>query len=429
MINQDVIKKLIREQQPVRLPESPVPREIAEEFERIRHNTQIIIIKGLRRCGKSTFIQWVRSYEKNPHYYFNFDDDRLTNFVIQDFETLLEMFIELLGPAKIIYFDEIQNIAGWEKFIRRLHDQEYKIYLTGSNARLFSRELGTHLTGRTISIEMLPYSFREYLTACNLPYTKQITYTTEEKGLLKKAFNEFVKMGGIPDYIRFQQPEYLRDLYDSILYRDIIVRHNIGKEQSIKSLVYYLASNTGKEVSYNNLKNLLKLASATTISDYCYFVEMSYLCFFVNQYSASLKAQAHYRKKEYFIDQALSQSVGFRTSEDYGRTLENIVFLELKRRRYDIYFHKAEKECDFLTVKNHRIIQAIQVTAHLNDEVVKRREFEGLMEAMKNYHLTSGLILTEDTEFRENNIVVMPIWKWLFEYESTTQSFPLSTRL
>lgn len=415
MFNQQVITQIIREQQPIRLPDELIQRVIWHEIAPLRQNNQIIVIKGMRRCGKSTVMQWMRSQEKNPHFYFNFDDDRLADFTIADFQTLLELLIELIGPAKIVFFDEIQNIPGWEKFIRRLHDQGYKIYLTGSNARLFSRELGTHLTGRTISIEMYPYSFSEYLDAKKIVFTKQKNDTTEEKSLLKSHFNQYVKMGGIPDYIRFEQPEYLSDLYESILYRDIIVRHNIGKEQALKSLVYYLASNIGKEVSYNKLKSLLKLASATTVSDYCYFIETSYLCFFVNQYSASLKVQAHYGKKEYFIDQGLAQKIGFRISEDQGRMLENIVFLELKRRKFEIYFHKATKECDFLVKEAHKITQAIQVAVYLDNEDTKRREFDGLKEAMNIHHLKNGLILTENTEFQEDNITVMPIWKWLLE--------------
>lgn len=412
MINHSVIKQLIREQQTVRLPSNPVPREVWQEFEPLQQNNQIIIIKGLRRCGKSTFMQWARSRSSSPHYYFNFDDDRLTNFDSEDFQMLLESLIELNGLAKTCYFDEIQNIAGWEKFIRRLHDQGYKIYITGSNARLFSRELGTHLTGRTISIEMFPYSFSEYLHAKNISSVKE-NHTTEQKALCKSAFNDYVRIGGIPDYLQFEQPAYLNELYESILYRDIIVRHHIGKEQTLKSLVYYLASNIGKEISYNKLKNLLKLASATTVSDYCYFIEMSYLFFIINQYSSSLKVQAHYAKKEYFIDHALAAKIGFRTSEDYGRTLENIVFLELKRRKYDIYFHKANKECDFITKESHRVTQAIQVCSHIDSEETRKREFEGLKEAMQTYRLKTGFILTDNTEFEEDNIRVMPVWKWL----------------
>ncbi|OGT26101.1 MAG: ATPase [Gammaproteobacteria bacterium RIFCSPLOWO2_02_FULL_42_14] len=414
-MNQEVITQLIREQQPIYLPDNLIERSIWHEFAPLQRNNQVIVIKGMRRCGKSTFMQWVRSQEKHPHFYFNFDDDRLVNFTIADFQRLLELLIEVVGPAKVVYFDEIQNIAGWERFIRRLHDQGYKIYLTGSNARLFSRELGTHLTGRTIAIEMFPYSFSEYLSAKKITHSDHKTKTTEEKSLLKSYFNHFVKMGGIPDYIRFEQPEYLSDLYENILYRDIIVRHNVGKEPALKSLVHYLASNVGKEISYNKLKQMLKLASATTVSDYCYFIEMSYLCFFVNQYSPSLKTQAHYAKKEYFIDQALVQKIGFRISEDQGRMLENIVFLELKRRKQEIYFHKGNKECDFVIKEAHKITQVIQVVMHLDNEDIKQREFAGLKEAMKTYHLKTGLILTDNTEFQQDDIIVMPVWKWLLE--------------
>lgn len=415
LTNQELIKQIIQEQQALRLPDPLILRNIWKQFEPLQANKQIIIIKGLRRCGKSTFMEWVRSQQKEPHFYFNFDDDRLVNFSVADFQLLLDLLIELLGPAKLVFFDEIQNIEGWEKFIRRLHDHGYKIYLTGSNARLFSRELGTHLTGRYIALEMYPYSFSEFLAAKQYKLDPKKIFSSENKAEIKRLFNEYIKIGGIPDYVRFEQPEYLSDLYESILYRDIVVRNGILKEQALKSLGYYLASNIGKDISYNKLKNLLKIPSATTVSDYCYFLEMSYLCFFTNRYSPSLKVQAHYGKKEYFIDHALASKVGFRSSEDYGRMLENIVFLELKRRNYEIYFHKENKECDFIIKEAHKVTQAIQVTTHLDNEDLKKREFDGLKEAIHHYKLQSGLILTENTEFQEDNVNVMPIWKWLLE--------------
>lgn len=412
-MNQQLIKQLIQEQQPIRLPTNHVIRGLWGKFETLQQNNQIIIIKGMRRSGKSTFMQYVRSLQPLPHFYFNFDDDRLVEFTVHDFQLLLETLIELLGPAKIVFFDEIQNIPGWEKFVRRLHDHQYKIYLTGSNAQLFSHELGTHLTGRYIALEMYPYSFNEYLMTCNCSFDSTRIYTTEDKAYLKSIFNDYYQIGGIPDYVRFEQPDYLADLYDSILYRDIIVRYNIGKEQALKTLVYYLASHVGKDVSFNKLKVLLKLASATTVSDYCYYLERSYLCFFISRYSPSLKVQAHYGKKEYFIDHALARKIGFRVSEDRGRLFENIVFIELKRRGYDIYFHKENKECDFVIKKDNTIIQAIQVTTQLDSAETEKRELEGLQEAMSSYHLTTGLILTENTEEQRGNISVLPIWKWL----------------
>ena len=374
-MNQSLLRQLIQEQQPVRLPADLVIRDVWAKFQSFESNNQIIIIKGLRRSGKSTLLQLARSLQKEPHFYFNFDDDRLVNFTVADFQSLLEQLIEFQGSAKVVYFDEIQNIAGWECFVRRLHDQNYKIYLTGSNAQLFSQELGTRLTGRYLTLEIYPYSFQEFLRAKRYEVPWDRLDTTENKSQLKRLFNQYFSLGGIPDYLRFEQPEYLSDLYESILYRDIIVRHKIGKEQALKSLVYYLASHVGKDISFNRLKNIINLASASTVADYCYYLETSYLCFFVPRYHASLTVQSHYGKKEYFIDHALARKVGFRSSEDQGRLLENIVFIELKRRGAEVFFHKDQKECDFLIQQDHKIVQAIQVTVHLDHEETRQREW------------------------------------------------------
>jgi uncharacterized protein len=263
-MNQQLIKQLILEQQPIKLPNKHVVRDLWDKFVPLQDNDQIIIIKGMRRSGKSTFMQYARQIQDAAHFYMNFDDDRLIEFTVNDFQLLLETFIELFGSAKTIFFDEIQNIPGWERFVRRLHDQQYKIYLTGSNAHLFSAELGTHLTGRYIALEMYPYSFAEYIRANQLVLNINNIHTTEDRAYLKSVFNDYYQTGGIPDYVKFEQPDYLADLYDSILYRDIIVRYKIGKEQALKTLVYYLASNVGKDLSFNKLKILLKLSSATT---------------------------------------------------------------------------------------------------------------------------------------------------------------------
>lgn len=412
-MNYELVKQIILEQKAINLPEKLVVRTLWEKVKPLQENSHIIIIKGMRRSGKSTFIQYIRSQQSSPHLYFNFDDDRLVDFTIHDFQLLLETLIETNGPAKIIFFDEIQNIPGWEKFIRRLHDQNYKLYLTGSNAQLFSHELGTHLTGRYIALEMYPYSFKEFLTTYDYTLDSEQIYTTEDKAYLKSVFNDYFEIGGIPDYVRFRQPDYLKDLYEGILYRDIIVRHNLSKEQALKSLVYYLASHIGKDVSFNRLKNMLKLSNAATVADYCHYLEMSYLCFFINRYSPALNVQAHYGKKEYFIDHNLARKIGFRTSSDRGRLLENIVFLELKRRGYDVYFHRGKKECDFVIKQEHTIIQAIQVTVELDSLETKQRELEGLQEAMSTYGVEKGIILTENTEAQYGRIDVLPVWKWL----------------
>jgi len=419
----ELLKEIILEQQEYQLPDVFVARQIYDEVVNVHDNLNIIVITGVRRCGKSTLLQEIRSKLPEKNYYINFDDDRLVQFKLEDFQALLELFIELFGLQKTFYFDEIQNIPEWERFVRRLHDQGNKIYITGSNATMFSRELGTRLTGRYIAIEMYPFSFREYVSLRQPDLLDNTTFTSNQKGTLKNLWSRFAIDGGIPNYVIYPNKLYLQTLYESILYRDIVSRYKVN-ERSIKELVFYLASNVSKEITYNSLRKTLGLASATTVSDYCSYLENSFLCFFVNRYDYSLKKQLQYAKKVYFIDQAIAHMVGFRFSEDHGRLLENIVFLELKRRHQDIYFHKQRKECDFIIRAGNNITAAVQVCTSLDNDNTKQRELAGLIEAMEIYQLSEGLIITANEEGTEtithNNseyiVNTIPIWKWLLHY-------------
>jgi uncharacterized protein len=382
-----------------------------------------VIISGLRRGGKSTLLGQIRHKSTDRDYFINFDDDRLVNFKLDDFQALYELFIELYGQQKTFYFDEIQNIPEWERFVRRLHDLGNKIYITGSNASMLSAELGTRLTGRYVEIHLYPYSFLEFLKYQSLPKPNLQRLTTIQKGTLKAAFNDFLELGGLPEYLQSRHHEYLHSLYESIIYRDIIVKYNISNHQAVKELVYYLASHIGKECSYNSIRKTLGISSPSTVSDYCGYLQDSFLCYFINRFDYSLRKQLQYAKKVYFIDQALAISVGFRFSNDHDRLLENIVFLELKRRGYEIYFHKDKKECDFIVRKKSKVVLAIQVCADIDDVKTREREIAGLSEAMDTYQLSSGLIITQDT-FSQQTVVtgnktfeisVVPIWFWLLE--------------
>lgn len=422
-MNKQILKNVLNDQHSIITPENIISRTIYEKVLSFKKNKQILIISGIRRCGKSTLITKLRNNSIEKDYWINFDDDRLVNFSIDDFQMLYELFVEMYGPQKTFYFDEIQNIPEWERFVRRLHDQGNKVYITGSNASLLSAELGTRLTGRNIEINLYPYSFREYLEYKN--QTKLITsnLSTIQKGLLQSEFNNFLKDGGLPEYLELSQKEYLHGLYQNIIYRDIIVRHNIKNHKALKQLVYYLASNLGKECSFNSLKKVIGMSSATTIAEYCEYLQDSYLCFFINKFDYSLKKQIQSNKKVYFIDQALACTVGFRFSKDHGRLLENIVFLELKRQGYEIYFHKGKKECDFVICEQAKVSVAIQVTVSLDNEETRQREISGLVEALNEYKLTSGFIITNDSyeeiKITENNksflIKVIPIWSWLLD--------------
>lgn len=417
-----VIKQVVVEQHQVKLPADFVERKAYQQLKAYSSLPEIVVITGLRRVGKSTLLQQLRNESTQSDYFINFDDDRLVNFTLEDFQTLLELFVELYGIQTTFYFDEIQNIPGWEIFVRRLHDQGKKIYVTGSNATLFSQELGTRLTGRYLQIDLFPYSFSELWNHQYPELAKNEPITTEERGMAAKAFADYRKSGGIPSYVHWKEVNMLHTLYESVLYRDIIARYKLPSDRAIKELVYYFASNVGKEFSNSALAKQIGIGSPTTVADYSYYLSMSYLCFTVSRFSHSISKQQLANKKCYFIDHAMARQLGFRSTEDKGRLLENLVYIELKRRGGEIYFHKEQKECDFLIRKEGKIAEAFQVCLDLTDTQTREREINGLVEAMQLHHLTTGMILTESHEEMTKvnlegmvyTIKIMPIWKWAF---------------
>jgi len=418
-MDREVLKQVIMDQLKYRSPKNIYQRSLTETIQRFAEDPNIVILSGIRRSGKSTIQRMLQSELANEPagYYFNFDDERLVQFQLNDFQMLLEVFIELFGNQSRFYFDEIQNIEGWERFVRRLYEQGKKIYITGSNARLLSKELGTHLTGRYVQLEVFPLSFFEIVRHHYPDALSKKALSTTDTGMILHHFSNYLKNGGIPEYVEFEKTEYLKDLVDGILYRDIIVRYKIQDEKALRETVYYLASNIGKEFSYTNLAKTASVSSPHTIANYCDYLEQCYLCFFVCRYSHSLQKQIQSNKKCYMIDPALIRTTGFRVSEDRGRLLENVVFLHLRMQRKEIYFHKDKKECDFVLREGNRVVQAIQVTTSLSNPEVKKREIEGLLEAMRTYDLSEGIILAEnenDTiEIDGTKISVVPIWKWL----------------
>lgn len=418
-MKRDVLKQVIADQQTYRPPKDFFTRTLTAQIRQFKDDPNIIILSGLRRSGKSTIQRALQKELAPSNCYFNFDDERLVRFHLDDFQMLLEIFIEFYGDQKTFYFDEIQNIKGWERFARRLSDQGKKLYITGSNANLLSKELGTHLTGRYVQFEVYPLSFLEIVQHKHPDILSKKTLSTIDIGTLQGLFSNYLLNGGIPEFVKFQKAEYLKDLLEGILYRDILTRHKIKDERSLREVVYYFASNIGKEFSYTKLGSYVGINSPHTIRNYCTYLEQCYLCFFITRYDHSLKKQMQSNKKAYMIDPALIRLTGFRTSEDRGRILENIVFLHLKAKDNEIYFHKNKKECDFLLRESNKIVQAIQVTTAFNSEETKEREIEGLMEAINTYQLKGGLILTESEEeileIEGKIIAILPIWKWLLQ--------------
>jgi hypothetical protein len=412
MIPDTRLEELILDQKEVFLSRDPgTTRQL--DFEHYLSHEQIVVISGIRRSGKSTLMRQFAGRFPD-FYYINFDDERLIDFGLDDFSRLMVVFQKILTDVRVIFIDEIQNIDGWERFVRRIHDEGYKIFLTGSNARLLGSELATHLTGRYVKIELYPFSFAELLAFRQIEYG---TVSSSKKAEILAVFDEYLEHGGFPEFLRYQDREFLQRTYDDILFRDIITRFGIREVKAFKQLVQYLFANLASEASYNALKKTLGFKSPMSVRSYIGFVEESYLLFECFRYDRSLKKQFANPKKIYVIDTGMRNAVAFRFSEDSGRLLENLVFIELKRRTTDVYYLRGKRECDFVIRDSGVITSAIQVCYELNG-TNREREIGGLVEAMTDLGLEEGRILTysQDETIPVDNgrtIMVMPVWRWL----------------
>lgn len=412
----ELLKKIIFEQQEFcrNIVRNTVPRDIEDEWVT---TSEILIITGIRRCGKSVLLQQLRNKLSEQDFFFNFDDERLASFTVSDFQALQECFYELFGQQHTYYFDEIQNIPGWETFVRRLYNEGCKVIITGSNARMLSRELGTHLTGRYISVEIYPFSFVEYLKLINVHPVQADFYTTAGRSNLLVQFKDYIENGGFPKYLQTHSPRYLSSLYESIIFRDVMARNALTNEKEIKELVFYLASNATRRITYSSLGKIIGIRHAETIKNYLEYIQQTYMIFQLMKYSPSVKVQMLNPKKIYFIDNAIIGRIGFNATDNIGYKLENIVFIELKRRGYDLFYHSDKKECDFIVRQEAEITQAYQVTVSLSDTKTRKREISGLQEAMSAYGLSEGYIITMDEketlQVDEGVIHIVPAWEWM----------------
>ncbi|MDR2972351.1 MAG: ATP-binding protein [Bacteroidales bacterium] len=419
-MTKDLLKTVIADQEYYfEQAKNSIKREFSNNF---CLSPEIVIITGIRRCGKSTLLQQIRTVQSEKDYYINFDDERLVSFKVEDFQMLLEVFCELFGEQKTFYFDEIQNIEQWERFVRRLHDTGNKIYITGSNAQMLSRELGTHLTGRYLSFELYPFSFNEFIVLKNPELLKKNFFKTSVKAEILSLFHDYFNNGGFPNFIITKDELALKTLFENILYRDVMVRNNITNEREIKELVSYLAGNYARLSTNSELVEIIGVKNASTVKKYISFLADSYLVFQTYKYDYSVSKQILNPKKSYFIDNGLVRRVGFSFSGNLGYLLENLVFIELLRRNKRIFYHKKNQECDFVLVENNTVTSAIQVCYLFSSEKTRKREIDGLLDAMNEYNLQSGLIITDDTEeeffVNDKKITIIPTWKWLLEKQS-----------
>lgn len=417
----DLLKQIILEQQEIlHAPNKRyVQRYIADEW---LQTSEILIISGIRRCGKSVLMQQIRDRLVEKDFFFNFDDERLANFKLDDFQKLQECFVELFGEQHTYYFDEIQNIEGWERFVRRLYNAGNKIVITGSNARMLSRELGTHLTGRYIQVEIYPFSFQEYLAMNEIPVNAKTLYTTTGRATMVKSFVKYMECGGFPKFLQDGSVSYLTSLYESIIYRDILTRNGLTNEKEMLEMMFYLASNATKRVTYSSLGKEVGIQHPDTIKNYLEYIQQTYLISQLFRYDPSVKKQMMSPKKIYFVDNAIIKRIGFNATENNGVFLENLVFIELKRRGWDVYYYADKKECDFIVRKGLHISDAYQVTLKMDSPQTREREIAGVREAMQAYSLSKGYILTfegkETINFDDGTIVeVVPVWEWILQYK------------
>ena len=420
-MSKEVLRQVVTQQKNDSvLPGETVPRENIADIIPWFKDPRILILTGLRRSGKSTLLKQLIHQNKNVCY-VNFDDERFLEFNAKDFEQLHEVLLEVYPSPKFYFFDEIQNIDRFETFVRRLHDQGKKMIITGSNASLLSKEFGTRLTGRYKAFEVFPFSFREFLRFKKSVPQKDWLYLTEKKVHLIQLFDEYMTHGGIPEYLKTMDTEYLHTLYNNILYRDIIARYMIKRQKTLKELVNILMTTIASPFTYNSLKKTLRLSNSITVKEYISYLCNSYMFFEVQRFDYSLKKQLNAPKKIYAVDPAFHQVCGTTFSSDKGRVLENLVFLELKRQKKDVYYFANHHECDFLIKEGSRICEAIQVCYVLN-EGDKEREVAGLLEAMDMFHLKEGLLLTkeqdEEIHVEKKTIQVLPVWKWLLGLHS-----------
>lgn len=350
---------------------------VRDSLEKIKLRKEFItIITGIRRSGKSTLMNQLIHQLEEDFAYFHFEDPRIFGFSVEDFPKLEEV----LGDKNYYFFDEIQNVPQWELFVRKLHDQGKVICITGSNASLLSKELGTRLTGRNITKELFPFDYQEFCTFHSLEQNTE-------------SITKFMNDGGIPLFLKTREISYLHQLLRDILYRDIIARHGIRNGKLVEELTLYLISNIAKPYSLNGLKKTFNLGSANSVSDYVSWLEDSYLFFTLPRFSWSLKSVAVNQKKIYSIDTGFAQANSLSFSSDKGRLFENMIYLSLRRKFSDLYYFREKGECDFVVKEKEKVTQVVQACYELNSDNLQR-EMNGLKEAMEFFGLSEGTIVT-----------------------------------
>lgn len=406
------------------------PRAIVANLVKYFDIRQIVALIGVRRSGKSTIARQLIGFlinkkKINPKniLFLNLESPLLNRFKNDpaNLQKIFDEYLMLMEPkGKVfVFLDEVQFFSDWQVFVKSLYEKGgVKFFITGSNSRLLSAEMATLLSGRSVAKNIYPFSFGEISEIKKLEAGNAIAIIRDE-GKFKKVFSQYLKEGGFPEIALEKKKEIKREIlanyYKSILYQDIVPRFEVKKTKEIENLLLYLFSNIGQRYSYNSLAEFLRM-NDKTVKEYIGFFEKSFLLFEISNYQYSLKKQENYPKKVYAIDNGFISAVSFSFSENYGRFLENVVFLGLLEAGKIVYYYTEKQECDFVVKEGRKITEAVQVVKVL-DNNNEKRELGGLLEAMEKFNLKEGLIVTENQEEEKKiggrKVKIIPAWKWL----------------
>ncbi len=411
------------------LKERLLKRAITKKILEFSAGNEVIITRGVRRSGKSRILflimqELMKRVSKEQILYVNFDEQAFTeDLSLRFLDNIYEVYKEKINPEKFpyVFLDEIQHIEKWERWVRTKQElKEAKIFVTGSSSKLLSKEFGTALTGRSISFEIFPLSFKEFLLFKRIEKIDEIS----EKSRIKSLLMEFLHYGAFPAVVLEENKEkkevMLKGYFDDMIYKDVVSRHEIRDVNSIKMLALYLVTNIGKRHTYNSIKKAIG-KPLDVVKNYCSYLNEAYLLFFLPIFSYKLKEQMIYPRKVYCIDSGLRNAVSFRFMEDIGIIYENTVFIELVRRGKEPYYWRDEQggEVDFVVKEGMKIKEIIQVCYDIEDEKTKKREIKALLNAIQEFKIEQGVIITENFEEEEKidgkTIKYIPLWKWLLE--------------
>ncbi|MBU0487144.1 MAG: ATP-binding protein [Bacteroidetes bacterium] len=413
----DQIKRILLDQHKGILKKDPgIQRRILSGIEEKIHLPFVHVITGMRRCGKSTLLRQImlKCFKEEDYYYINFEDERFLGFQAKDFNLIYEALLELFGKRTVFFIDEIQNIVGFQHFVRRFSDDGNKFFITGSNSQLLSSEIGSKLTGRHIDTLLYPFSFVEFLAFQGKDFSQNDLLITESRAIIKSLFSEYFLSGGMPEYVKYRDKEILTRIYDDIVVKDIVARFHIENQTPVRELYRFLASNIGQQYSYNSLRKAVGIGATITVQKYLDHLEQTFFAKQVPKFAYSLKKQIQNEKKMFLTDHGFFTVLSMNFSDNKGWIFENLVFSDLSRNN-DIYYFHEKNECDFVAVgKEKKSYAVFQATWEITDQN-RKREISGIEQAMDFLGLNSGTILTMDQEEQiaaGNKVIqVVPFWK------------------